>query len=422
MSGNRVVITGLGVVAPNGVGIEEFWRNAIAGVSGIEAYDWGREVFGFKSRVMGRVKNFDPASHGITERQRAGHGRYLQFALAAARMAVKDAALPVESLERSRFGVSIASAIADAAAMETNLLLLTDNGRSPVDAAWVGEGSFDAFDFGLAASALARQYGAEGSVSNLSTGCTAGLDALGFAMERIRNGEADVMLAGASEAPLCPLSIGSFEALGALSTRAVDEAHRASTPFSGERDGFVIAEGCGILVLESLEHAQRRGATIYAELAGYASVNNAYHMTDLPPEGEALARCIELALADAGVGTDEVDHISAHGSSTPQNDANETGAIKAVFGERAPQIAINSLKSMTGHALAAANAVESVALSLEIKHQQVHPTINYRVADPQCDLDYVPNHARASRIRHALKLSSGFSGIHSVIVMRALQP
>lgn len=420
MNNHRVVVTGLGVIAPNGIGIDAFWRHASGGVSGISENTWGHK-FGFKSSVMGRVRDFDPAAFGLHERDIARRGRYLQFALAAGQMAVTDASLDTDALDASRFGVCIASAIADAAAMEANLLLLTDNGRSPVDPSWVAEGSFDAFDFGLAASTLAQRHGAEGSVSNLSTGCTAGLDALGFALDCIRRGEADVMLAGASEAPLCPLSIGSFEALGALSTRALDEPQRASTPFSGERDGFVIAEGCGILVLESLEHAVRRGARIYAELAGYASVNNAHHMTDLPPEGEQLARCIREALADARCAPDQIDHVSAHGSSTPQNDVNETGAIKAVFGAHAQALAINSMKSMTGHALAAANAVEAVALSLEIRHRYVHPTINYRVPDPHCDLDYVPNRGRPAVVRNALKLSSGFSGIHSVIVMRAIE-
>lgn len=419
MSQQRVVITGLGVVAPIGVGIDEFWANAMAGHSGIVPNRWGRH-FGFHSRVMGQVQHFEPLEHGLTQRQRAGHGRYLQFALAAARMAVQDAGLDLAAMDPARLGVCVASAIADAAAMEDNLLLLTDDGRGPVDPQWVGEGSFDAFDFGIAASTLAREYGAQGSVSNLSTGCTAGLDALGFALDRIRSGEADVMIAGASEAPLCPLSVGSFEALGALSTREVEDGRRASTPFSGERDGFVIAEGCGILLLESYEHAVRRGATIYAELAGYASVNNAHHMTDLPPDGAALSSCIRAALADAGCEPQDVDHVSAHGSSTPQNDANETGAIKAAFGEHAARLAVNSMKSMTGHALAAANAVEAVALALEIRHQQVHPTINYTVPDPQCDLDYVPNTGRQAEIRAAVKLSSGFSGIHSVIVMRAI--
>jgi len=419
MSSKRVVVTGLGVVAPNGIGVDAFWRNAVAGVSGLVPNRWGA-AYGFKSAVMGQVQDFEPRAHGISGRECAVHGRYAQFAMAAARMALQDAGLAPGACDGNRVGVCVASAIADAARMEANLLLLTDDGREEVDPEWVAPGGFEAFDFGSAATALARRCGARGSVSSLSTGCTAGLDALGQGLDCIRSGRADVMLVGASEAPLCPLSIGSFEALGALSTRAVDEPCRASTPFSGERDGFVIAEGCGILVLESLEHAMARGATPYAELAGYASVNNAYHMTDLPPEGEALARCIREALADAGCPPEEIDHISAHGSSTPQNDANETGAIKAVFGGRAREIAVNSMKSMTGHALAAANAVEAVALSLEIRHQKVHPTINHRVPDPRCDLDYVPNVARDASIRGALKLSSGFSGIHSVIVMRAL--
>jgi len=417
MRKKRIVVTGLGVIAPNGVGVDEFWRNTRAGISGIDTYDWGKP-FGFKSSVQGRVKNFDPALYGISQRQRSGHGRYFQFALAAARMALADAQLEIKPSMANRVGVSISSAIADAASMEDNLLLLTDNGRHEVDSAWVSETSFDNFDFGLAASAVARGFGATGPVSNLSTGCTAGLDALGFALDQIRSGRADVMLAGASEAPLCPLSVGSFEALGALSTRATDHPQKASCPFTAERDGFVIAEGCGILVLESYDHAVGRGARIYAELAGYASVNNAYHMTDLPPDGVELARCIKLALEDADCAATEIDHISAHGSSTPQNDANETGAIKSVFGPRASQIPINSLKSMTGHALAAANGIEAVALCLEIKNKTIHPTINYAVPDPACDLDYVPNRARSANIRAAVKTSSGFSGIHSVIIMR----
>ncbi len=423
MNKRRIVITGLGVVAPNGVGVEAFWRNVDAGVSGIVPYQWGRK-FGFASSVFGRVKDFEPVEHGLSERDVALGGRCLQFALAAAGMAMRDAGLEDaqarKRLDASRFGVSIASAIADAAAMERNLLRLNDNGRDEVDASWVSDSDYGNFDFGLAASRLAARYGAQGSVVNLSTGCTAGVDALGFALEQIRDGHADIMLAGASEAPLCPLSIGSFEALGALSTRKVDEPQRASCPFTSERDGFVIAEGCGILVLESYEHAVARGARIYAELSGYASVNNAYHMTDLPPDGEAMAQCIRQALRDAGRDIEDIDHISAHGSSTPQNDVNETGAIKTVFGARARQIPINSLKSMTGHALAAANSVEAVALSLELRNQRVHPTINYRQPDPDCDLDFVPNVARDHHIRSALKLSSGFSGIHSVIVMSAV--
>lgn len=418
MQKKKVVITGLGVIAPNGIGIEKFWSNTLQGISGIKSYEWGKR-FGFKSASIGQVDDFSPFMYDVAERQIQGGGRYLQFALAAARMAVTDAGLQFSEIERTRFGVMVASAIADAATMEQNLLLMTDNGNEDVNRDWVERQFYDNLDFGIAASSIAKKYGAMGPVSNLSTGCTAGLDALGFAFEQIRSGKADVMIAGASEAPLCPLSIGSFEALGALSTRDCIDKTQASCPFSAERDGFVIAEGCGIFILEEYTHAIRRGAKIYAEVAGYASINNAYHMTDLPPDGEELARCMHAALEDANCDINAIDHIGAHGSSTAQNDANETGAIKRVFGERAFRIPVNSLKAMTGHALAAANAIELVAMCLEIKNQIVYPTINYHQIDEQCDLDYVPNKARVASIHSAIKLSSGFSGIHSAVVLRA---
>ncbi|MEM6050341.1 beta-ketoacyl-[acyl-carrier-protein] synthase family protein [Erwinia sp. P7711] len=419
MQTKKVVITGLGVIAPNGTGIEKFWNNTLRGISGIKSYEWGKR-FGFKSASLGRVDDFSPFLYDVSERQIQSSGRYLQFALAAANMAMADADLKMNEIERTRFGVMVASAIADAATMEQNLLLMTDNGTEDVNSDWVDRHFYDNLDFGIAASSIARKYGAMGPVSNLSTGCTAGLDALGFAFEQIRSGKADVMIAGASEAPLCPLSIGSFEALGALSTRDCSDKTQASCPFSAERDGFVIAEGCGIFVLEEYTHAIRRGAKIYAGIAGYASTNNAYHMTDLPPDGEALARCMHAALEDAECDIDSIDHIGAHGSSTAQNDTNETGAIKRVFGERAYHIPVNSLKAMTGHALAAANAIELVAMCLEIQHQMVFPTINYHQVDEECDLDYVPNEARVASIRSAIKLSSGFSGIHSAVVLQAV--
>ncbi|GLR08435.1 beta-ketoacyl-[acyl-carrier-protein] synthase family protein [Mixta theicola] len=418
MQEKKVVITGLGVIAPNGIGIEKFWSNTLKGISGIKPYEWGKR-FGFKSTAIGRIDDFSPFLYDISERQIQNSGRYLQFALAAAHMAISDSGLRINEIERFRFGVMVASAIADAATMEQNLLLMTDNGTEENDADWAGRHFYDNLDFGSAAFSIARKYGAMGPVSNLSTGCTAGLDALGFAFEQIRSGKVDVMIAGASEAPLCPLSVGSFEALGALSTRDCADKTQTSCPFSAERDGFVIAEGCGIFVLEEYTHAVQRGAKIYAEVAGYASVNNAWHMTDLPSDGEALASCIFAALKDAKCGTDDIDHIGAHGSSTTQNDANETGAIKRVFGERAYHIPVNSLKAMTGHALAAANAIELVAMCLEIEHQTIFPTINYQQPDGQCDLDYVPNEARAASIRSAIKLSSGFSGIHSAVVLQA---
>jgi len=417
MSGHRVVVTGLGVIAPNGIGKDEFWNNACVGISGIKPNPRNAD-FGFKLRVVGAVEGFDSPFSGPG-------GRHQAFAIEAARMAVQDSEITLTTVDLYRFGVCIASAIAGAAQMEDNLLTLAaweamDASGDPCPDLLVD--AFESFDFGQAATSVARIFGASGMVVNLSTGCTAGLDALGFAYNQIRSGDMDFMLAGATEAPLCPLSIGAFEALGALSTRETIDPCLASTPFSAERDGFVISEGCGILLLESYDHALARGATIYAEVTGYASVNNAYHMTDLPPSGEALAHCIKLALTNAGIERGEIDHLSAHGSSTPQNDVNETGAIKSVFGPLAKKIPVNSLKSMTGHALAAANAIECVALSLELFHQRLHPTVNYHRTDPACDLDYVPNIGKFSHIRSALKLTSGFSGIHSVLVMRAQQP
>ncbi|WP_261334115.1 beta-ketoacyl-[acyl-carrier-protein] synthase family protein [Rhizobium leguminosarum] len=417
MSASRVVVTGLGIIAPNGIGKHAFWNNICAGVSGLKPNPAGAS-FGFKSRVFGAIAEFDNVST-------APGGRHQAFAMEAARMAVADGEIGLAAVNAQRFGVCIASAIAGAAEMEGNLLKLmaweaaeTHAGRFPELPAH----ALESFDFGLAATSVASHLGVGGMVVNLSTGCTAGLDALGFAYNQIRSGAMDIMLAGASEAPLCPLSIGAFEALGALSTRFTDDPRLASTPFSADRDGFVISEGCGMLLLESYDHAVARNARIYAEVTGYASVNNAYHMTDLPPSGEALARCMELALTDARIERSEIDHISAHGSSTPQNDVNETGAIRSVFGQLADTIPVNALKSMTGHALAAANAIECVALSLQLYHQKLHPTVNYCNPDPACDLDYVVGAERHTRIRSAMKLASGFSGIHSVLVMRADQP
>ncbi|RAW85765.1 beta-ketoacyl-[acyl-carrier-protein] synthase family protein [Photorhabdus laumondii] len=413
----RVVVTGLGVVAPTGVGVNEFWNNIHNGKSGVSKYEWGRERFGFKSGAIGKVHGDDSNNKEFVLKSER---KYLQFALDASEMAMQDANLKPSDIDGRRFGVAIATAIADAAGMEECLLRITKGGKENIHPDLIKSEDYDSFDFSSAATSVAKKYGASMSVSNISTGCAAGLDALGIAMEHIRYGRADIMLAGASEAPLCPLSIGSFEALGALSSRELENQQAATCPFSLERDGFVIAEGCGILILESYEHAKQRGAHIYAELAGYASVNNAYHMTDLPADGMAMARCIDMALKDAQISPSTVNYISAHGSSTAQNDINESNAIKFVLGESAFGIPINSLKSMTGHALAAANAIESVALCLEIEKQYVHPTINYQTPDPDCDLDYIPNQGCSYPIKTALKLSSGFSGIHSVIVMRAV--
>jgi minimal PKS ketosynthase (KS/KS alpha) len=408
-SRRRVVVTGLGVVASNGRTVPEFLDSIRNGVSGLVANTPMRD-FGFRARAWGACDVPDEAAA-------LPGGRYEQLAITAANEALACAGLTGDPTPE-RIGVCIASAIAGASRMEEHLLTLVEIESGSNTAQMPGD-AIRAFDFGRAAYAVADRARAAGPVSNLSTGCTAGLDAVGLAYETIRDGIADVMLAGASEAPLCPLSVGAFEAIGALSTRETETLTEISTPFSAERDGFVIAEGCGILVLEDRGRAIARGATIYAEIAGYASVNNAYHMTDLPPAGEDMAECIRLALRDAGVSVADIDHISAHGSSTPQNDVNETSAIRKVFGSLADGVPMTSLKSMTGHALAAANAIECVAMCLEMHHGFLHPTINYRTPDPKCDLDYVPNVSRDTRPSVALKLTSGFSGIHSTLIMKA---
>lgn len=407
----KVVITGIGVIAPNGVGLENFWTQVKEGKSGLKSYRWGKEKFGFESKVYGKVN--DSVEHGLyLESFGNYHSRYLDFVHSATKMAINDSDIKTDDIDKERFGVVVASAIADAETMEHYLIGGYQENSS--------ENSFYSLDFGTAAASISNKYGASSVSLNLSTGCVAGVDALGMAMEAIRYGECDVIIAGSCDVPLCPLSIGSFEALGALSKRHVVPLEKASCPFSIERDGFVIAEGCGMFILESLTHAQNRNAKIYAEIIGYASVNNAYHMTDLHSDGDDMAKCIDLVVKDGHCSKEEINYISAHGSSTKQNDINETSAIKKYFGERAYKIPINSLKAMTGHALSAANSLEIAALCKEIQEHYLYPTINYESLDPKCDLDYVVKNGRDYEICTALKLSSGFSGIHSAILVRGV--
>lgn len=405
----RVVITGIGVIAPNGIGLDTFWKHVKHGNTGIKKYSWGAKDYGFKSRIYGNVESLvQPDLYQLNNSEY--QSRYLDFVHNAAEMAICDSNIDLENINRERLGVVVASAVADAETMERYLIKAEKNNAI--------EDSYYSLDFGTAAASLSQKYGANACSVNLSTGCVAGIDALGMAMDEIRYGNTDVMIAGSCDVPLCPLSIGSFEALGALSTRDTTPSERASCPFSKERDGFVIAEGCGIFLLESYTHAKNRNANIYAEVAGYASINNAYHMTDLHEDGIDMAKCIELAMKDSACVKEEINYISAHGSSTRQNDINETAAIKLHFGEQAEKIPINSLKAMTGHSLSAANSLEIAALCKEIQEQYIYPTINYGEPDETCDLDYVVNEGRDYKINAALKLSSGFSGIHSVIVIK----
>jgi beta-ketoacyl-acyl-carrier-protein synthase II len=411
----RVVITGLGVVSPIGCGKQEFWQNALAGKSGIRKIDRFR-TNGFKAKIAGQVENFEPEDFDLSKLQIRRLDRYAQFALAAARQAIEDSDLLAAKLDSRRIGTCVSNAIGGTRLMEAEFIALTHMGSRELDVKWAQRSLYQASTFNVASAEIASTYGWNGPCLTVSTGCTGGLDAIGTALESIRHGETDVMLCGAAEAPITPIALAAFDVIGALSTRWNDEPERASRPFDKNRDGFVLGEGAGILVLEEREHALRRNATIYAEVRGFGSCNNAYHMTDLPPEGEDLARSIRLALQDARISPVEIDYVSAHGSSTPQNDVNETAACKAVLGMHAYTILMSSLKSMVGHPLAAANAVEMVAAAMTIQSGRVHPTLNFEQKDPACDLDYVPQ-ATEERVNVVLKNASGFSGIHSSLVL-----
>lgn len=418
MSLRRVVITGIGIIAPGGIGKEPFWDTVTAGRSQtrlITAFDTSE----FISRVGAWVDGFEPGAFGISAPEAAGMDRYLQFAIAGAKMAVEDSGLDFASIDRTRCGVSLANAICGTKWMEEEFLRVTDGGRSPIDPALASPYLYDASIFNSPANFVSARYGLGGGSCVLSTGCTAGTDSVAYAFENIRYGDADVMVAGASEAPMTPVALAAFDVIKALAKHN-DEPEAASRPFDRTRNGFVLSEGCGILILEEYEHARRRGAEIYAEVAGFGSTSNAFHMTDLPPDGDALARSIKLAMADANVNPDDIDCVNSHGSSTEQNDVFETNAIKSALGAHAYKVPVSAIKSMIGHPLAAANSIELALGAMVMKRGVVPPTINYRNPDPACDLDYVPNTAREVKVRALIKTSSGFSGIHSSLVLKAV--
>ncbi|GCE49777.1 act minimal PKS ketosynthase (KS/KS alpha)/minimal PKS ketosynthase (KS/KS alpha) [Thermosporothrix hazakensis] len=410
----RVVITGLGVVAPSGIGKKEFaealWQGRSA-VSRISCFD----PSGHASQIAAECRDFVPERFGITPQMLDQDDRVVHLALVAAREAMQDANFT--TLDPSRLGVSIATAVAGTKRMAEHFAVLTEGGTVPVPPAAAHPFLYRAATFNTTSAVVATEFGAESVCSTLATGCTGGNDALGFALDVIRRGEADVMIAGAAEAPITPLVVACFDVIGALSQHN-DEPQRASRPFDKDRTGFVLAEGAGLVILEELEHARRRGAHIYCELSGFGSTCNAYHMTDLPAEGDALSRSLTLALADAACTPEQVDYVNAHGSSTRQNSICETYAIKKALGQKAYQTPVSSIKSMIGHALAAANAIEAVACALAFEHHMLPPTINLDEPDPACDLDYIPHVAREWHGNTIASLSSGFGGIHSTIVLQ----
>ena len=416
MNKRRVVVTGVGVVSPNGIGKEACWDGMINGKSAIRRVT-EFDVSMFNTQIAAQVRDFDPIVLGLTHDEAMRMDRYVQFAMVAGKEAIEDSGLDLSSINRERMGVSLANAICGTKYMEEEFALVTDSGKNPIDPSIVRPDLYDAAMFNTPSSEISAKYGLKGICNTISTGCTAGTDSVGFSFEAISDGDADIMVTGASEAPITPITFGAFDTVNVLSVHN-DEPERASRPFDNTRNGFVISEGAGLLVIEELEHALNRGARIYCEILGWGTTCNAFHMTDLPPDGEPKAKAINLALKDANVKPQEIEYINGHGSSTKQNDVFETNAYKLVFGEHAYKVPISSLKSMIGHPLAGANGIELVVGSLIFERNMLPPTINYNVPDPECDLDYVPNVAREKKVNTMLKTSSGFSGIHSAMVLR----
>lgn len=407
----RVVITGLGVVSPVGNGKEEFWNNLLAGKPGVGPITQF-DATDFPVRIAGEVKDFDPVALAGDRKTVRHMDRYTQFAVAAGKMAVADAKLDMTKENPDMAGTLIGTGIGGIHVMEDTILQIDK--RGPAKASPFAIPMMIA---NMASGQVSIALGLRGPVLTDVTACASGTNSIGLAARLIKYGDADIMIAGGAEAAVSKAPMAGFAAMKALSSRDCPP-EEASCPFDAGRDGFVLGEGSGVLVLEELEHAKKRGAHIYAELAGYGSNGDAYHITAPRPGGELAYLCMEKALKDAHTKPEEVDYINAHGTSTHLNDLNETSAIKALLGKHAYEIPVNSTKSMTGHLLGAAGAIEAVVCALSIENNKVHPTINLKERDPECDLDYVTEGARDVKINVAMSNSFGFGGHNAVIVMR----
>jgi len=412
----RVVITGLGVVAPNGVGKDTFWQANIQGHSGIRAIT-RFDAHALATRIAGEVLDFDPQALGLTPLECSYMDRGTQFAIAAANLALKDAGMEhaLSEDEGDRMGVYMGTAMAYLEEGEKFWLQATEKGAHPPQ---TEKDFFPASLFMTHASiaAIAAHHQLHGPSTVIATGCSAGADAIGEAVWAIREGRADRMLAGGTDSTISPVGLNVFAVMGALSTRN-DAPDKASRPYSSDRDGFIMAEGAGVVLLEERELALARGAHIYAEVVAFASNNNAHHMTALPADGAPLQQLLRSVLADANISYTQLDYINSHGSSTPANDAAETAAYKAVFGDFAYKIPISSTKSIIGHTQGAASAIEAIVTSLVLEQQIIPPTLNLEVPDTRCDLDYVPLVARQASVQVALTHSSGFGGVNSALIL-----
>jgi len=411
----RVAVTGLGVVAPGGIGVPAFWDLLTAGrtaTRGITLFD----PAGFRSRIAAEC-DFDPAAAGLDAGTTRRADRYVQFALAAAREAVRGSGLDVAAQDPWRIGVCLGSAVGGTTRLEHDYVKVSARGsRWDVTAPEAEPHLHRAFQPSALASEVAEDIGAGGPVQTISTGCTSGLDAVGHAFHTVKEGRADIVVAGAADSPISPITVACFDAIKATSTRNDDPAH-ASRPFDASRDGFVLGEGAAVLLLEEMEHARARGADIICELRGFATFGNAYHMTGLTKEGREMSEAIDHALAEARIDRTGVDYVNAHGSGTKQNDRHETAAVKRSLGEHARKVPMSSIKSMVGHSLGAIGAIELAACALALRNDVVPPTANYETPDPDCDLDYVPRTAREATLRSVLSVGSGFGGFQSAVVL-----
>ena len=413
MQKNRVVITGLGVISSIGTGVETFENSLFSGKGGIGRISYFN-VDDFPSKIAGQVKDYKVEDH-FSKKEARRLDKFVQFALVAAREAVRDCGLDLGKIDRERAGVYVGSGIGGLWTIEEQLKNFFEKGPRGVSPFLIPMIIID-----MASGQISIEFGFKGPNSASVTACASGSHSIGDAFRLIEQGRADLMVTGGTEAGITLLSLAGFSKAKALSTRN-DDPTRASRPFDLKRDGFVISEGAGIIVLEELNHAISRKAKIYAEIVGYGMTGDAYHITAPAPGGEGGVRAMKAALADANIVPSEIDYINAHGTSTPLNDKGETQAIKTVFGEAAYKIPISSTKSMTGHALGASGGIEFIATCLMIKKKMIHPTINYEYPDPDCDLDYVPNKPREKEIRYALSNSFGFGGHNAVLIIKKFE-
>ncbi|GGN33523.1 beta-ketoacyl-[acyl-carrier-protein] synthase family protein [Streptomyces fuscichromogenes] len=412
----RVAITGIGVVAPGGGGgTEAFWSLLSEGRTATRAISLF-DAASFRSRIAAEV-DFDAAAAGLTPQQVRRMDRAAQFAVVSAREAVLDSGLDTGALDPHRVGVTIGSAVGATTGLDVEYDVVSDGGaRWHVDHEYAVPHLFGYFVPSSFAAEVAWAVHAQGPTALVSTGCTSGLDAVGHAVELIREGSADVMIAGATDAPISPISVACFDAIKATTPRN-DDAEHASRPFDRTRNGFVLGEGSAVFVLEELENARARGAHVYAEIAGFASRSNAYHMTGLRPDGAEMAEAITVALDEARIDAAEVDYVNAHGSGTKQNDRHETAAFKRSLGHHAYRTPVSSVKSMIGHSLGAIGSLEIAASALAMEHGLIPPTANLHEPDPECDLDYTPLVAREARVDTVLSVGSGFGGFQSAMVL-----